>query len=355
MTLANIRVREVAKQLSLSPGTVSKALRGRLGQVSLATTKTVLNYCRNQGTISKPDVDRILFKMVSNSSGKNIFCISGKDIDIYSNISSSISNFIQGYGQYTSYYKARNENELSGFPFSKTGSLVVLGRLPMEVLLAFKRYDIPMVLVDNRINEEMGVSTVSSENLRGVSKSVKILADLGHKKIAFLRLFEDHGRAYNLSQRYDGYVLGMIRAGLSFDDLIFQRESKIDYQLQSHDSAVSELRELANDVLSLKDRPTAIIAVNDLTAYVVRQVATEKGLRVPEDLSIIGYDGWHRMPAFSLFADPVSTMVVNWDEIGMQAANLAVELMTTPNIQPKHLEVPVTYEDAGTVAVPGGK
>ena len=71
-----INVREIARQLNLSPATISKAMRGQGGEVSIETAKRVLNHCQKNGYITKVDASRILMKMRSINSHKQIFILS---------------------------------------------------------------------------------------------------------------------------------------------------------------------------------------------------------------------------------------------------------------------------------------
>ena len=73
--MSNVRVRQIARDLSLSPGTVSKALRGSAGKVSFETTEMVLEHCHKNGYMSRVEADRILFKMRSQVSGKQLFTV----------------------------------------------------------------------------------------------------------------------------------------------------------------------------------------------------------------------------------------------------------------------------------------
>lgn len=354
--MASVKVREVARRLSLSPGTVSKALQGRAGQVSLDTARYVLEDCLASGYLTKAEVDRTLYKMKFQSSKKKIFCMSCyQGVWGYNAIFSSVSDYLQDHGQYTSYFAIKDKWSMGIFPFETAGNLIMLGRIPPDTLPALKDSGLPIILVDNWIEGEM-VSTVNSDNLQAMTRAVNVLTGLGHKRIAFMRYCEENGRAYNLSQRQAGYIVGMANAGLNYEGLIFQKLNDHGhfYSPEVHDQVVADVRELAQEVLESKPRPTAVVAANDFAAHILRQVAREKGLKLPEDLSIIGYDGQHHTPGAGLYFEPVSTQVVDYREMGREAVALAVELIINPEIPSRHLQVPTRYEDAGTVAPPAG-
>jgi LacI family transcriptional regulator len=113
------------------------------------------------------------------------------------------------------------------------------------------------------------------------------------------------------------------------------------------------LKQHGQKLFTLNPFPTAVITANDLHAHVLREMLTDKRMRVPDDVSIIGYDGQHHLTALSPHHfDPVSTMVVKWQEMGTVAVDLAMELLYDPLRSTRFVELPAEYEDAGTVAAP---
>ena len=145
-------------------------------------------------------------------------------------------------------------------------------------------------------------------------------------------------------------MIGMNNAGLSYDGLVVTKDcSRNDYTPSTHEEVLTDLRELAERVIALKPMPTAVVAGNDLIAHVLRVVLREHGLKVPQDMSIIGYDGQHRISGAMGF-EPISTMVVNWDEMGRAMVDLATEFVLNPKTHIRHVLIPAEYEDMGTVA-----
>ena len=230
--------------------------------------------------------------------------------------------------------------------------ILVFGRITPETYKALSESEIPIVLGDNKISES-NWSTVNSDNLGATSKAVEILVALGHRRIAFMCRHEDFPqRTYNLHQRQNGYIVGMTNMGLSYDGLIVAKDcSRNDYTPSTHEEVVADLRQLAECVINLNPMPTAVVAANDLIAHSLRIVLREKGLRVPEDVSLIGYDGQHRISGVMGF-EPISTMVVNWEEMGRAMADLTTEFTLNPGLQVRHISIPAEYEDMGTVAPP---
>jgi len=106
---------------------------------------------------------------------------------------------------------------------------------------------------------------------------VKHLVQLGHRKIAFIEGNPDHRAVGN---RLNGYLEGLKTAGLDYRDVY----------IQQGDNSIESGEEAASRLLELNDRPTAIFAANDdMAAGVVRE-ANRRGLRIPEQLSVAGFD-----------------------------------------------------------------
>ena len=352
--MPTLKVREVARKLSLSPGTVSKALNGNTVLVSVHTAQRVLDYCFKKGYLTKAEVDRTIFKLKSQSSDedKAIFCATSyQGCWGFDAVFSSISDYLQDQGQYVTHLKIRETGSLSRLPFEKIGALIVLGHVQPDIFSVLKNFEVPLIMVDEWTDNEE-ISTVNSDNLQAMSRAVDILAKLGHERIAFMAYLDKDGAIYNQRQRHSGYIVGMTNAGLIYQDLIFQKKSHFDYSDTSHQDVASELSLLAEEILTCENRPTAVVAMNDLNANILRQVARKMGLDVPGDLSVIGYDGQHQVPHSGVYFEPVSTMAVDFQEMGRQAVELAVQFSVDSSMRARHLLVPTKYEDNGTVAPP---
>jgi DNA-binding LacI/PurR family transcriptional regulator len=353
----NIRVREIARQLSVSPGTVSKTLRGSVGGVSVEKAKTVLGYCCEHGLIGKAEAGRILLKMKAQADGSQIFALtSRRGIMGYDAVLAGICQQIQSHGLYCSNFVVHEEEDLRQFPYDKAEGAIVLGRMDLDVLESLRQHDIPIVLVDNRL-PAVRCGAVNSNNQDAVTRAVEMLVDMGHEHIAFLCLHErpESKLYYTFSQRQLGYLAGLANRDVPVDNRLMVTYCASGNQHTDFEPAkmMAHLAALTEKLLRLDPLPTAVIAVNDITAYFARKFITGKGLRVPQDMSIIGYDGWHRYsPMSNVGFTPTSTIVVDWQAMGRAAVDLALEMHCDTMSAPKYVEVPTEYEDLGTVAPP---
>lgn len=140
---------------------------------------------------------------------------------------------------------------------------------------AIKKY-LPIVLMDN-IASDKSIPSVTIDNFNSCSHSVEYLISLGHQRIGFVSGLLDSDIC---KDRQLGYQNALTRMGLPADkELLF----KGDYSFESGERA-------GKYFLSLKQRPTAIMCANDSMAIGAMKVIRESGVRIPDDISIIGFD-----------------------------------------------------------------
>ena len=186
----------------------------------------------------------------------------------------------------------------------------VLRRRPVGVVLVFsdladdyksqlRSRAIPFVIVDPAGDPAPDVPSVGSANWSGGLMATRHLIELGHSRIAAITGPED--MMCSLA-RLDGYRSAMNTAGLSIDETL---TAFGNFQVDGG-------RDNARTMLSREDRPTAIFAGSDLQALGVLDAARSLGLRVPQDLSVVGYDDlqlaqWSS-PALTTVHQPLTRM-----------------------------------------------
>jgi LacI family xylobiose transport system transcriptional regulator len=137
-------------------------------------------------------------------------------------------------------------------------------------------HGIPLVIVDPAGEPVHETPSVGAANWSGGYAATRHLLDLGHRRIAAIRGPEN---VLCARARVDGYRAAMDAASAPVDGLI-----------RSGDFLVDDGYRQGRDLLSSPVRPTAIVAGNDLQAIGVYRAAREAGLRVPDDLSVVGFD-----------------------------------------------------------------
>ncbi|WP_328478932.1 LacI family transcriptional regulator [Actinoplanes sp. NBC_00393] len=150
-----------------------------------------------------------------------------------------------------------------------------------------RRRRLPMVFVDQDPADD--VACVNIADREGARAAAQHLLDLGHRRIAIAMngLHGPHGRVTDLSALVDGHASRQRRLGW-FDALTPAgvETAVIRHPFQQTD----DVRRDARTLLDSTDRPTAVLCFSDLTAVGVLQAADDLGLRVPDDLSVVGFD-----------------------------------------------------------------
>jgi LacI family repressor for deo operon, udp, cdd, tsx, nupC, and nupG len=354
MATAGLNVREVARKLSMSPGTVSRAVRGLPGKVSVETAEKVLSYCARNGLMSEAEVRCILLNLMHQNIKEQVFTVAAKgQMSFYQDVKAGICEYLQSIGIFPCSFIADDIEQVAAFPYDKAGVVIAIGTIPNEFLKQLFERKPAIVLVDNRVSS-YPICSVNSDNFEAVRRSVEILAGLGHKNIAFACMHEDMpSYTYTFHQRQMGFMAGIESCKCNMDKSMLVLDS---WQMDSNRSMGSSkhrdaLFSIARRVLDIRPRPTAVIAANDCMAYVIRTVCQENGLRVPEDMSIIGYDGAHLSGENVLYQPAVSTNVVNWHKMGREAVELAMHMQFSKETG-KSIEVATVYQDHRTVSKP---
>lgn len=162
---------------------------------------------------------------------------------------------------------------------------------------------LPVVMVDHFL-PGLDLPAVVPDNLAGAYTATRHLLDLGHQRIGFIR---GPSKYWTLSERLAGYMLAMIQAGHPPDaDLIPARVS--------HGEAKGYGEMCA--LLDLPDPPTAVFAVSDKTAVGAYRAAHERGLRIPDDVSVIGFDD---IELGRVLSPPLTTIHVPGETMGRLA------------------------------------
>ncbi|MFI9330970.1 LacI family DNA-binding transcriptional regulator [Kitasatospora sp. NPDC052868] len=218
------------------------------------------------------------------------------------------------------------------------GVVLVFSSLPPGFKRQLRARSIPFVIVDPAGNPDPDVPSVGSANWAGGLAATRHLIELGHRRIAIVTGPED--TLCSLA-RLDGYRSAMTMAGLAVDPAL---TAFGDFHAEGGFARAERL-------LELPDRPTAIFAGSDLQALGVMEAARVRGLRVPEDLSVVGYDDldiaqW-TSPALTTVRQPLR-------EMAEQATRLIFSLRAgEAPAAPTRLELSTTLVVRSSAVAPG--
>ena len=201
--------------------------------------------------------------------------------------------------------------------------IAVTSVLSAAQLTALSREGISLVVIDPLEMPNVDVTSVGSTNFSGGVSAVQHLLELGHRRIAYLG---GHSQAACNQARMHGYRAAMERAGVAVPDG-FVRSSHFIY---------SDGLEGGLELLDLPTPPTAIFAGSDEIAVGVMEAARKRGLDVPADLSIVGFDDTQLA---RMSSPPLTTVRQPLAEMGRLAVRTALRLSAGEAVDSHHVEL----------------
>lgn len=194
---------------------------------------------------------------------------------------------------------------------------------------------VPTVLVDAR---HPGLSRVVIDDVAGGRLATRHLIELGHRKIGFVGDYLENPFNFISSRdRFEGYLQALSEANIPF---------QAEYHCQG-DHGREHARHMANGLLALPEPPTAIFAASDTQAIGVLEAAQDADLRVPGDLSIIGYDDIEIAEYLHL-----TTVRQPLFASGVEGVELLLDTIASPPPVPRRVLLPVELVIRDTTGPP---
>ncbi len=191
------------------------------------------------------------------------------------------------------------------------GVLAIFPGKASEQLTQLYHQGLPVVIIDDQ--QEQTVPWISVDNVTGAMLAVRHLVSLGHRRIAHIKGPEE----YLVSQqRYAGYCLGLEEASIPLDAALVLPG---DFSPPSGRSGAMHLLALPPE-----QRPTAIFAAADQTAYGVMAAVEALGLSIPEDLALVGFDD---DPLSAYLHPPLTTIHQPSYEMGQSGIELLLKML----------------------------
>lgn len=308
----------------------------RVAELSNCSISTVSNVLNNKGRFSKATRDAVLkavkqLKYHPNSAGRSLRIQRSETLGLlfypscaeifrnpfYAEVMEGLEATLLKTGYYlllAGYDAASSDAEVPGFlRQGKVDGLIFLGAFPSKIIHRFCKFDTPLVLLDS--NVEWPVDSVVSDGFSAEVDVVAHLHALGHRRIQFLAYkMEDS----NIDLRVQGFLAGLRQMGMpGGKNLVFR-------DFISHDDIYAALRKR----LRGPNPPTALIAVNDTLAMEMMSRLASDGIRVPEQLSIVGYDDHEGSAKCN---PPLSTVRVNKVQLGQVGAEMIISRIKSPD------------------------
>ncbi len=212
--------------------------------------------------------------------------------------------------------------------------VIILGAYPSQDAGDYKKYNVPAVLVDCYGSDENFFYTIRTDDRRGGYLATKHLIDMGHRNIAYVT-GELKENGVN-SERYKGYLDALNEAGIRpLKRNLF--EGYVDYQYGEEVG-----RKIAKDAKGI----TAVFASSDITAVGLINGMHSLGVRVPEDISVVGFDD---VEYAKMCYPGLTTIRQNIAEKGKQAALLMIAAAQNHSLSRNERIIPMELVQRGTV------
>jgi LacI family transcriptional regulator len=178
-------------------------------------------------------------------------------------------------------------------------------------------------------NEGLPLTRITLDNERGIRLALEHLFALGHRKIAFLK---GHTLSGDTKARWLGFVDGAKAQGLCTSPEHVVQLERIDGGL----NAIGEGYAAAQHLLHVKEPFTALLAFNDLSAIGAINAFREAGKRVPEDISVVGFDD---IQTATVFQPSLTTVRQPLTEMGTLAATEILASIENPTLEQRHIVI----------------
>ena len=324
-----VTLREIAEMAGVSISTASRALSGAPGlsdavRLKIQTTADRLNYA---GSTSGGTAVTVLSTIDMGTSGSPDF-----QVELFAGIERecrdlgiALSYGMMGVGQPTPLAERSSSGDRLGY--------VLLSFHDEELVDRLTRDSIPAVIV-NGLDPLMRLDAVSAGNRSGGFAATRHLLELGHVRILHLT----HSQRLPVRDRLSGAADAMRAAGMVLDEALID-----DLAVMRSDVAYAAVRDRLARPGGLSDF-TAIQCCNDASAFGAMTAVTEAGLKVPDNISVIGFDD---IPMAAMSSPPLTTVRVPRCDIGAFGLRRLLERI-------KHPEATATYtEFAGPLVVRG--
>jgi len=290
------KVKKVAEEMDYSPNTIAQRLVN-----NKSNTIGVFMLSRQRNHVNETFGFQFLHGIMEEANRD------GYDIVLFSTDSDLLAE--------KSYIKLCKERRVEGAIF--TGL-----RLDDPHLSEIKEATFPISVIDTRISGK-NVSYISTDNKRGVFQALEYLYRLGHRKIGFIN---GHNNAHVSKLRYSAFYEFLSSKSCYNSKFVFQG----DYTQESGYRCAEQL-------LSLNERPTAVFVASDLMAFGAIKMFKEAGLKLPEDISIVGFDNVY---SSALIEPALTTVGQNAFEMGVKAVNWVLNKIYGNNPENKILLEP---------------
>jgi len=317
-------IREVARAAGVGIGTISRVLNSS-SQVSWKTRARVLDAIRRLGFRPNAQARRILKKR----SEMVCFLLSNRDFlhPFHARILQGVESYASGLKQHVLFaalrYPPKMPSEKIDLPpvlqeHGLIDGVILAGTIYPNLLRRMESVQMPFVALSNNVmgmEDVQRFDQVGFDDLNGTLHATRYLISKGHRQIVFAG---DVSYPW-LQRRFEGYRQGMREKRLK-PVLIMPRNVPIFGEFG---------QESVRRILNLRPGPTAVVTGNDEIAYGLWRALCRRGVKIPEQISLVGFDD--REEAV-LMDPPLTTVRVHKEEIGETCMKMLLERLHHPQM-----------------------
>lgn len=331
-------IRDVARRAGVAPATVSRVINNT-AVVSETTRQRVLAAVAELSFVPNPIARRLSLGRTQAVAAIVPFFTTPSFVERLRGLEQKLTEAGYDLIVFNVETPERRDRCFAEVPHpQRVDGVVIMTFAPsLEQAMSLQRAEVPVVLVDSR---HPLLLSVTEDSYRGGLLATQHLLELGHERIGYISdVFEDRFNFTSRSRlRYEGYMAALLEAGQA-PNPSFSR------QCTTHGREAA--RQMAHALLDLPERPTAIFAASDTQAMGVLEAARERGLRVPEELSVVGYDDIEIAAYLGL-----TTVRQQLYASGQRGAELLLEAIASPRLAPRQEVLPIELVVRRTTAPP---
>lgn len=327
-------LQDIAELAGVTKMTVSKALRNQDG-VSDSVKAKILKIAREL------QYDGIAPKYLRNSRTRRIAVLVPEVfMETEEIFYTSIFKYLYAEAIKRDYYLilhivTRQDEQKMALPSiccpDMADGIIVLGQLPLRYVKKIKDAQMPTVLLDFDYTD-LGLDCICTDNIGGMYQATRYLIEKGHKKIGFVGNVE---LTNSIRDRYLGYYRAMMENGIAIDKRFIVQE-------KDNNSNDIEIRLPA-------ELPTAFVCNSDQAAFRLVEVLEQNNYRIPQDVSIIGFDD----TLYSITCHPkLTTVRVNRKSMAETAVTMILELLEESSLMPRKVIISTSIVDRDSVGKP---
>ena len=261
-----VTLKDLASLANVSPATVSLALRGSK-KIKLATRKKITNIADKLGYTPCPQA----IGLKAQRSNLIAYLLTDMEGSFFNKILKGINSQVvhYGYGLMVATVASAEEQEqqLKLFLNKRIEGLVISGNYGShtDLVIQLEQRNIPVVSTVAEYTQNLPVSSVTIDNYKGGCIAAKHLIGLGHSHLLWATCERE------MPNRY----MGVLETAQKYANITVDKSLNLEQLKQ---------------IMSSKDSPTGIICYSDIDAIKIRYALEELGLKVPEDVSLVGFD-----------------------------------------------------------------